>query len=320
MMKAVAIYQMVKRAILQWNEDGASRYSASIAFFTIFSIAPLMTIVIIILGVVYGENAARGAIVDQIEQLTGRAGAEAIQTVIANARFETGGGLATIIASVVLVIGATRVFTELQEALNAIWNVVAEPRNAVLGFIWKRTVSFGMILVIGMLLLLSLVMSAILAVLHGQISRLLDGSLLAIFIRVGDLVVSLGIITLLFGLMYKFVPDAKIRWRDVWVGAFITAMFVTIGKFLIGLYLGRSDTASTFGAAGSFLIFLIWIYYSLMVFFLGAEFTQAYSERFGSGIVPASHARYLDESKVVGSANGNTEPPTDGTEKTAQSS
>lgn len=290
---------MVKQALVQWNADGVSRFSASIAFFTIFSIAPLLTIVIIILGAVYGENAARGAIVDQIEQLTGRAGAEAVQTVLANARFETGGGIATIIATVVLIIGATRMFTELQEALNSVWNVVAEPKNAILGFIWKRTVSFGMILVIGLLLLLSLVSSAVLAILHEQIARLLDGTVLTMLIQIGDIVVSLGMMTLLFGLLYKFVPDAVIRWRDVWVGAFITALFVTVGKSLIGLYLGRSDVTTTFGAAGSFLIFLIWIYYSLMIFFLGAEFTQAYSAEFGSGIIPASHARYRDETRVV---------------------
>jgi membrane protein len=250
----------------------------------VFSLAPLLIIAIAIAGFFFGEDAARGEIIGQIQGLVGKDGATVIQTAIENAsRSEERGAIASLLSIGILLFGASGVFVELQDALNTIWEV--EPQQAVgIGeFIRKRFLTFAMILGIGFLLLVSLVISAALAGINHFTSNLLPGS--ELLWQVINFSVSFGVITLLFATIYKLLPDVKITWSDVWIGAAITALLFVVGKYLIGLYLGNSSFSSTYGAAGSIVIVLVWAYYSAQILFFGAEFTQVYAKRYGSQIL-----------------------------------
>ena len=289
--RAKTIYDIVKQAGLQWNEDNATRFAAAVAFFTIFSIAPLLTIVVAVAGVAFGDAAAREALVAQIGNLTGSTGAQAVRTILEQTQFTTGGILTTVVAVAVLVWGATRVFAELQEAMNHIWNVKPRIEHMVLGLLWKRAISFGMILAVGFLLLVSLVVSALLSAFESQIAQVVPSGTVRMVMWTANSGLSFAMITLLFAMIYKILPDAEIAWRDVWLGAVVTAALFVGGKFLIGLYLGRSSTTSAFGAAGSFMVFLIWIFFSVQILFFGAELTQVVANQYGSGVVPIKEAR-----------------------------
>ncbi len=283
------IFKLLKEAFLEWQEDKASLLAAALAYYTVFSITPLLVIAIAIAGAVFGQDAARGEILQQINSLVGKQGAQAIETALANANQPQLGSIASIISVIVLLIGASGVFAQLQEALNTVWNVKAKPeKQGFWEFIRKRLLSFGMVLAIGFLLLVSLILSAILS----GISKL-DINLLPGFTPLWQLLnflISFGFISLLFALIYKYLPDVKIRWKDVWVGAIITALLFTIGKSLIGLYLGQGSLGSTYGAAGSLIVFLAWVFYSAQILLFGAEFTQVYARKYGRKIVPNSHA------------------------------
>jgi membrane protein len=281
--------QLLKEAASEWIEDGAMRLSASLAYYAIFSLAPLLVIVISIAGLVFGEEAARGQIAQQISALAGAHAGEAIQaTVKASASEKTTGVLATIIGLVVLLFGATTVFAELKDALNTIWGVTVKPGRAFFTLVHDRFLSFSIVLAIGFLLLVSLVLSAVLAALGKYMSAWLP--LPAVVWQAGDFLVSFAVISALFAMIFKVLPNVRIGWDDVRIGAVVTALLFTIGKFLIGLYLGTSSIASSFGAAGSVVIVLVWIFYSSCILFFGAEFTKVYARKFGSGIVPNSRA------------------------------
>jgi membrane protein len=281
--------QLLKEAASEWIEDGAMRLSASLAYYAIFSLAPLLVIVISIAGLVFGEEAARGQIAQQISALAGARAGEAIQaTVQASASERTTGVLATIIGLVVLLFGASTVFAELKDALNTIWGVTVKPGRAFFTLVHDRFLSFSIVLAIGFLLLVSLVLSAVLAALGKYMSARLP--LPAAVWQACDFLVSFAVISALFAMIFKMLPNVRIGWRDVRIGAVGTALLFTIGKFLIGLYLGTSTIASSFGAAGSVVIVLVWIYYSSCILFFGAEFTKVYARKFGSGIVPNSRA------------------------------
>jgi membrane protein len=262
-----------------------------VTFFTIFSIAPLLTIVVAVAGAVFGDSAAREALLDQIRNFTGSSGAQAVETILAHARFTTEGILTTAFAVGVLFWGASRVFAELQEAMNHIWNVAPRTDSMVLGLLWKRATSFGMILVVGFLLLVSLMMSALLSAFESQMAQIVPSGTMRMVMLAANGIFSFGMITLLFAMIYKILPDAEITWRDVWLGSAVTAALFIAGKYLIGMYLGRSTTASAFGAAGSFMVFLIWIFFSVQILFFGAELTQVFANRYGSGVVPIKEAR-----------------------------
>jgi membrane protein len=296
---------LLKESFQEWKEDDALQLGAALAYYTIFSIAPLLLIVIAVAGFVWGREAVQGQIVGQVDQLIGRQGGVAIQTMIANAAKQGQGSgiLATVIAAVTALFGATGVFAQLQNALNKIWNVEAKPGRGILGFVKTRIASFGMILGIGFLLLVSLVVSAGLSAVDTYMTGLMPGA--GVLFTILSFVVSLALITLLFAMIYRFLPDVRIAWRDVWVGAAATSLLFTIGKFLIGLYLGRSSVASVFGAAGSLVIVLLWIYYSTQILFFGAEMTQVYARHRGSQIVPDKDAVKVREVKEVVEANEN---------------
>ena len=273
-----------------WQSDNASRLAAALAYYTIFSLSPLLIMAIAIAGSLFGEDAAKGEIVGQIQGLVGEEGARVIETAIRNANQPDISSVASLISVGVLLFGASGVFAQLQDALNTVWNVKARPDRGVMNFIRKRILSFSAVLGIGFLLLVSLVMSAILSALNHYMEHVIPGA--DSLWHLLHFVISFGVITLLFALMYKFLPDVKIAWGDVWIGASITAFLFTIGKFALGFYLGRGSFGSTYGAAGSLIVILVWVYYSAQILFFGAEFTQVYAGKYGSRIVPDKNAVY----------------------------
>jgi membrane protein len=278
------IWGLIKESVSAWIDDYAPSMGAAISYYTLFSIAPLLVIVIGIAGIVFGGEAAQGAIVAQLEGLIGDEGAVAVQGLLESASKPGHGVVATIVGVITLVIGATTVFGELQSGLDRVWEVPAAKKT---GGMWsllrQRLLSLGMVLVLGLLMLISLVLSAALAALGRWWGGFFDGW--EAVLHVVNFVVSFAIVTALFAAIYKMMPRAKIAWMDVWTGAVVTAFLFTIGKFLIGLYLGKSGVTSAFGAAGSMVVLLIWVYYSAQIFLLGAEFTWVYAHHSGSRVV-----------------------------------
>ena len=276
-----ALWKLVKDSVSAWIEDFAPSMGAAISYYTVFSIAPLLLIVISIAGLVLGSEAASGKIFAQLEGMLGAEGAAAIQGMVKSASSDGKGTIGTIIGIVTVLIGATTVFNELQSALDRIWRApAAAKKEGIWSLIRARFLSFGMILAIGFLLLVSLVASAALSAFGEWYGGFFAGW--EILMQVVNFVVSVGIVTVLFALIYKYMPRVKISWHDVWIGAGVTAVLFTIGKSLIGLYLGRAGVTSVYGAAGSFVLLLLWVYYSAQILFIGAEFTEVYSRRYGS--------------------------------------
>jgi membrane protein len=278
---------ILKLAYQGWKEDRASRLSAALAYYTIFSLAPLLVIVIAITGLIWKADVVRAQLLGQIQSLVGPEGASFVADLITNTGSPAQDIVATLIGIITLLFGALGVFNELHNSLNIIWEVKEEKPKGFLQTIKKvivdRLLSFTMVLGIGFLLLVSLVISAGLSATQETIGNAIPLS--ELLLQIVSTVISIGVITILFALMYKFLPDAKIAWRDVWMGAFVTAVFFSLGKTAIGLYLGNSAVASSFGAAGSLVLLLVWIYYSAQILFFGAEFTQVYANKYGSKII-----------------------------------
>jgi len=267
------------RSVNGWIDHRAGSKGAALAFYALFSMTPILILVIAGAGYFFGAEAAQGEIIAQIEGVVGRNGAQAIQALLAGARDSASGLVASIVASVVLLVGATSVFVELKASLDELWGVEPPKGLAILAFLRTRLHSFGMVLVLAFLLLVSLVLSAAFAVLERYAQGVWgDYEVLAML----SPVVAFGIITCLFAVIYKVLPDAPLSWGDVWIGAGFTAALFGFGKYAIGLYLGNSAVASSFGAAGSLIALLLWVYYSAQIFFLGAEFTRQYALEFGS--------------------------------------
>ena len=286
---------LLKQTASEWMEDDAPSLGAALAYYTVFSLAPLMTIAIAMAGFFFGKEAAQGQIFDELRVLLGEEGGKAVEEMVQSANAQpTAGVVATIISVIVLLFGASGVFGQLQASLNTIWGVKPKPGRGVLGMIQDRLLSFGFTLVVGFLLLVSLLLTAGIALVADWVGGLMPGS--ETLAQLLNVVFSLAMITLLFAMIFKFLPDAKIAWRDVWVGAFLTALLFTIGKFALGLYLGKSGVASSYGAAGSLIVLLLWVYYSSQILFFGAEFTQVYANRFGSRVAPADNAVPVQQS------------------------
>jgi membrane protein len=281
-------FDMIKESFKGWKEDGALDLGAALAYYTIFSLAPLLLVVTAVAGLVWGREAVRGQLVSQLQGVVGPQGSQAIQTIIANAGQHGPGVLATVIGLVTILFGATGVFVQLQSAMDRVWNVEPRPGGGIWSFVKTRLLSFGMVLGIGFLLLVSLVVATAVTAVSAWVLGMMPGA--KVLIEGLTFVVSFGLTTLLFAMIFKVLPDVEIAWRDVWIGAAVTALLFTVGKFLIGLYLAKSSVASTYGAAGSLVVLLLWIYYSSQILFLGAEFTQIYATRYGSQIKPSKHA------------------------------
>lgn len=273
--------QMIVTAAKAWVEDYAQSMGAALSYYTLFSLAPLLIIVIAIAGMVFGQEAAHGEIVAQLRGILGEEGAVAVEGMLKAAREPTQGVVATIVGVAILLLGATAVFGELQNALDRIWRVPAQKqKSGIWQLLRTRLLSFGLVLGLGFLLIVSLVVSAVLAALGKWWSGWFAGW--DVFLEILNFAVSLGIFTLLFAMIYKTMPRAKISWRDVWTGAAVTALLFTLGKVLIGLYLGKSSLASGFGAAGSLVALIAWVYYSAQIFLFGAEYTWVYASQRGS--------------------------------------
>lgn len=284
---------LLRETFTEWNEDKASRLAAALAYYTVFSLAPMLIIAIAIAGAVFGEEAARGEIVTQIQGLVGRDGAKFIETAIEGASKPRAGTIASLISVAVLLFGASGLFAQLQDSLNTIWEVQPKPGRGLIGILRDRFLSFTMVLGVGFLLLVSLVLSAGLSGVVNFLGSLLPG--IGALLQLANFLLSFAVTTLLFGLIYKVLPDVKIAWSDVWSGAIVTSLLFSIGRFALGLYLGNSSFGSTYGAAGSVVIILVWVYYAAQILFFGAEFTQVYARRYGSRIVPAKNAMPLTE-------------------------
>ncbi len=282
-MKLRQFWNIAKQSVMAWIDDGASSMGAAIAFYTVFSIAPLLVIVIAVAGAVWGREAVQGEIVGQIADVIGRDAAITVQGLLQSAAVSGNSLMATVLGVGALLIGATRAFAELQTALDKIWRV---PPEAISGFwhtIKTRLLSFGIIFAFAFLLIVSLVASAGLAAI-GQLTRAVLPAGAELLLQCLNLVISLSITTVLFASIYKLMPQVRIAWRDVWVGGAVTAVLFEIGKLLIGLYLGKSAVVSSFGAAGSLAVLLLWINYSAQIFLLGAEFTWVFASQHGSKV------------------------------------
>jgi membrane protein len=274
-------WALLKRAVSAWSDDGAQSMGAALSYYTVFSLAPLLLIVISIAGLVFGADAARGELFGQLSELMGADAAKAVEGVLASVSRPASGVLGTTIGVVVLIVGATSVFAELQDALDRIWQAPARDKH---GGMWRllrsRLLSFGLILGIAFLLMVSLVLDALISALGKWWGGMFaDWAMLA---QTVNLTLGLALTTTMFAMIYKLMPRVSVRWRDVWLGALVTSLLFTAGKLLIGLYIGRSGVASGYGAAGSFIVVLVWVYYSAQIFLMGAEFTWVYARTFGS--------------------------------------
>ena len=293
------VWQLVKRTYTKWSEDHAPALGAALSYYTVFSLAPLLLIVIAVAGLVFGQEAAQGQLMGQIEGLVGEESAKAIQGMIDAARKPTAGIVATVIATVMLLVGATGVFAQLQESLNIIWKVKPKPEEGMWKLFKDRFISLMAVLGTGFLLLISLVISAGLSAMGATLDHLLPGP--EVLLHLINFFISFVVVTLLFAMMYKLLPDTPIRWGDVWVGASITSLLFTIGKFFIGLYLGKSDVGVAYGTAGSLVVILIWVYYASQIFLFGAEFTAVYAESREPQGAPVPHAQ-----EPMGALTGHT--------------
>ena len=292
------MWQFLKKTVYNWIDDDPFVLAAALSYYTLFSLAPLLTIAIAMAGLFFGQEAAQNQVVETTRGLVGKESAQAIQDMIQSAGEKPAAGIiSTLFGVIALLFGAGGVVGQLQASLNKVWGVAPKPGQGVWGFIRQRFVSYAMVLSIGFLLLVSLVVSAVLSGMSRLLGNMFGGA--EALVHGLDLLVSFAFITLLFAMIYKFLPDARIRWKDVWIGAVFTSLLFTIGKSLIGLYLGNSGVTSVYGAAGSLITVLLWVYYSALIFFFGAELTRVYATEYGSGVAPADNAQLVDAKKTT---------------------
>jgi membrane protein len=278
----------IKETANDWLEDDASRLAASLAYYSLLSLAPLLVIIVAIAGFFFGADAARGRIAGELATVVGAEPAAGIQSVLASAHSPSRGIVSMAVGIVTLFVGASGVFGELQSSLNQIWGVKPKPGRGIWGELRSRFLSFTMVLGVAFLLLISLVISSLLSAIGTRFSQALPGG--EALWQVVNFAFSLGSITALFALIFKYIPDAEIKWRDVWLGAVATAGLFTVGKVLLGLYLGKAAVGSSYGAAGSLIALVVWVYYAAQILFLGAEFTSVQARRNGRAIRPSDDA------------------------------
>lgn len=286
-MKLGGFVDLLKETVFEWSADNASRLSAALAYYTVFSLAPLLVIVLGLIGWIFGGRVDGGQVMQGMENILGPEAASLMTSIVQNASRPGRGFVAQAISVVVLLVGASGVFYELHASLNTIWDVQRKS-TGIMGTIKSRLPSFLLIFVVGFLLLVAIAAGSAVSAFGPVLARVLPGT--AYVLQAANSVISFGIIGLLFAVVYKILPDAEIRWSDVWVGAGVTSLLFAIGKFAIGLYLARSRMNSLYGAAGSLIVFLAFVYYSAQIFFFGAEFTQIYANKYGSRIVPSDQA------------------------------
>ncbi|HWN17594.1 MAG TPA: YihY/virulence factor BrkB family protein [Gemmatimonadales bacterium] len=298
------LWAVLKRAVAGWWNDNVPHLGAALSYYTLFSLAPILVVAMAIAGLVFGAEAVRGEIVGQIDELVGHDGAVAVQAMLEGAAKPSSSVPATIIGIITFFLGATGAFLELQTALNAIWRVKPKASSSFLqSLVIDRLISFGLVVGVGFLMLTSLLVSAGLAALHTYMGETFPGG--AVLWEAVNVIVSLGVISILFATVFKVLPDVELAWSDVWVGGLVTAGLFTVGKLLIGLYLGTSALASSYGAAGSVIVLLVWVYYSAQIVLLGAEFTREYVKEFGRRPPPSEFAT-KDPAPPLGGKTGRT--------------
>ncbi len=291
------IFGYFKETYQEWSSDDAFQKSASLAYYSIFSIPALMIIVINIASLAFGQDQVQQQLTDQIASMMGTEAANQVETMVARSRENSNSTLAIIIGIATLLFGATGVFYQLQKALNDAWEVEPDPDSGLKQMAKSRITALGIVVAIGFLLMISLLVTTALSAMSGWIQQQLPGFPQFVF-YILQVLVSIGVITVLFAAMFKILPDAKVEWRSVWVGALLTAILFTIGKFLIGFYIGKTDPASTFGAAGSIVLIMLWVYYTGLILLFGAEFTQVFARNKGHRIEPDEHARRTAEYRL----------------------
>ncbi len=291
-MRFGAVWKIVKETANDWLDDDAMTLAAALAYYALLSLAPLLVISVSVAGWFLGPEAAKGRVAGELAAVVGGDAAQGIQAVVASAEEPKKGVLGAIVGAVTLFIGASGVFGQLQTSLNTIWEVKPRADRGWLGKVKDRFFSFTMVLGVAFLLLISLVLSSVLSSLGGVMSDALPGG--ALLWQVLNFVLSLGVVTLLFALIFKVIPDAKVQWRDVWLGAAVTAVLFTIGKQLLGLYLGKAAVGSSYGAAGSIVALVVWVYYAAQILFVGAEFTQVQAKSRGAGVEPSANAEHAE--------------------------
>lgn len=291
-MKKVKFYwEILKETFQEWNNSDATKDSASLAYYAIFSIPGLLIIIIWVLGLFFGEEAIRGELSRQIQSFMGTDAAKSIEELIAGALIDKENFLMKTIGVLTLVFGATTIFFQLQRSLNELWDVEAAPKKALVKLLLDRANSLGMILIIGFLLLISMILSSLIGWFNSYISYYF-GSETAIFTQIINIVISFGVVNLLFAMMFKVLPDVEISWKSVWAGAFLTTLLFTLGKFLLTLYFDNFKPTSAFGAAGTIILIMMWVNYTCMLVFFGAEFTKVYTYKKGFRIEPSKHAKW----------------------------
>lgn len=291
------IWEVISETFISFDEDNVFKLSAALAYYTIFSIAPMLMIIIALVGFVYGKEAIQGEIYMQINELVGNSAALQIQEIIRNISSARETKFATIVGIITLAFGATGVFTEIQDSINLIWGVKAKPKRGFLKLIFNRVLSFSMVVGMGFLLIVSLVVNALMTSFGKALANYFPE--LTVYVLYGiNFLFTFLVITTLFGVIFKVLPDAVIRWRDVGVGALATAVLFLLGKMAISFYLGSSDLGTTYGAAGSLIIILLWVYYSSVILYIGAEFTHVYAARYGRKILPTEYAVLVESIEI----------------------
>lgn len=289
---------LLKETGIAWNDNNPWRLSAVVAYYAILSLPGLLVIIVNTVGAIWGHDIVTGRLTGQISQVLGSDAADAIKGIIEGTQGGNKSLISTIIGIATLLFGATGVFFHLQISLNQIWHIKPNPNSEFKKFLKDRLLSFAFILIIGFLLLISFLITAAMSFLSGYIESILPEAMVYLAFAV-NMVLSLGIITVLFALIYRYLPDAKISWKTVWIGALITALLFTLGKFLLGIYFSKASPGSTYGAAGSVILILLWVSYSCLTLFFGAEFTYVYAKRYALGVQPAAHAMHVQEREVI---------------------
>ena len=291
------LWVSLKDAFTAFNDDNALKLSASLSYYTVFSLSPMLIIIISLCGLFFGEEAVRGQIDEQIRGLVGQQAAVQIQDLIKKAELTDQSGFAAVIGLVTLFIGATGVFAEIQDSINYIWSLKAKPKQSWLKYITNRFLSFSLIVSVGFLLLVSLAINAALGALNGYLERFFSEGTVVLFYVLNQVLV-FAVISSLFAIIFKVLPDGYLRWKDAYFGAAFTAILFMVGKFAIGAYLANSGVANTYGAAGSVILILLWVYYTSAILYFGAEFTKVYAQRFGKKITPKPHAVLVQKKEV----------------------
>jgi len=294
-------WKIFKQSVTEFLNDNCIKLSASLSYYTIFALGPTLIIIISFAGIFLGRDAVEGKLYGEIKNLIGAAAAAQVQSIIANLQHNDQTVVAAVIGVVLLILGATGVFTEIQGSINYIWSIRAKPKKGWLKFLTNRLISFSLVISCGFILLVSLTINAVMELLNEKL-QIYFKSVTIIAFYVLNLVLIFAVITALFAIIFKVLPDATLRWKDVIVGAAFTALLFMLGKFLISLYIGKSNVGLTYGAAGSIIVILVWVYYSSLILYFGAEFTKIYTIQHGAGIRPTQTAVFIikHEAKEIG--------------------